>query len=44
MSQYFPYGAFERLSQEEIKNFDVNSGENIDENSSDGYIYIYIRS
>ena len=29
MSQYFPYGTFERL------NFDVNSGENIDENSSD---------
>ena len=29
MSQYFLYGTFERL------NFDVNSGENIDENSSD---------
>ena len=37
MIQYFPYGTFERLSQEEIKNFDVNSGENIDENSSDWY-------
>ena len=35
MSQYFPYGGFEWLSKEEIKNFDVNS---IGTNSFDGYI------
>ena len=35
MSKYLPYGAFKWLSQEEIKNFDVNS---INENSLDGYV------
>ena len=35
MSRYLPYGGFMWLSQEEIKNFDVNS---IGENSFDRYI------
>ena len=35
MSQYLPYGGFEWLSKEKIKNFNVNS---INENSSTGYL------
>ena len=35
ISQYLPYGGFKWLSQEKIKNFDVNS---ISEDSPDGYI------
>ena len=35
MSDYLPYGEFECLSQEEIKNFDVNS---ISKNNFDRYI------
>ena len=35
------HGGYKWLSQEEIKHFDENS---ISENSSNGYIYIYIRS
>ena len=35
MSDYLPYGEFEWLSQEEIKNFDVNS---ISKNNLDKYI------
>ena len=35
MSKYLPYGGFEWLSQEEIKNLLVNT---ISEDSSDGYI------
>ena len=35
MSQYFPYGEFEWLIQEEINNFDVNS---IGKNSTNVYI------
>ena len=37
-NNYLPYGGFKWLSQEEIKNFDVNS---VSENNADGYIYIY---
>ena len=35
MSKYLPYGTFKWISNEEIKNFDVNS---INENSLHGYI------
>ena len=35
MSKCLPYGGFKWLSQNEIKNLDVNS---ISENSLDGYI------
>ena len=35
MSKYLPYGGFEWLSQEEVKNLLVNA---ISEDSSDGYI------
>ena len=35
MSKYLPYGGFEWLSQEEVKNLLVNT---ISEDSSDGYI------
>ena len=41
MSQSLPYGSFEWLSQEEIKNFDVNSTE---KNSSNRYLLKVILS